>query len=424
MLRNLIISSFSVFALTFGLTEIACRVFLESRLIEKFNELNSVEWQRAAALVPDFNPTRDFKYGFPHVAHPYFGHVPAPEILDREKTPKYISRFENDEVFRRMRTADDFVIGIFGGSVADDLARWEMQTETLEAELKAKLPALRKRHFKIVNFAAVRGSQPRQFFIASLYGHLLDLAINLEGFNELNQIRPTEFPPYFPGSSFDQLFFQRSQRDMIISHEFIGTAIKYHRLKAELSQAPSHSSLVRSVQLAELILFNKKLKDIESSKPDQSTPAYLQMRPSTVSELIELWHNQSQNQALLLARKKVPAFFFQQPAPAIPGSKHLTGVELGFRNSLKAEDQAWTDLTMGQIAAERIFALDSEMHFESLLWIFRDEPRTVYVDFCCHLNPIGNDLVSKSIVKYISRHLVCQGGKACYLRNFHQTEPR
>ncbi len=418
MWRHRIISFLAILAITLGLNETACRLFVETRLLETFNQLDSNHWRRITAPIPDFDPNRtDFDYGLPQVAHPYFGHIATPEVADSTDTPNYISRFENDEVYRKAKTADDFVIGFFGGSVAENLARWESQSKTFESRLKEKIPTLKERKFKIINFAAGRGSQPRQFFIASLYWQSLDLAINLEGYNELNQRRPIQYPPYFPGPDLDRIFFQRTQGDMTLSHEFILSAAKYGRLKREVFINPPRSSLIRSIKLAELIILNKKLKKIESLEPDQDMPDRLKMRSSTFTELVKFWHEQSQNQSQLLARKNVPAFFFQQPIPAVPGSKKMTDEELAFREPEKHDPQIWDPLTKAYVAAEEVFSRYASVNFRSLVWIFRNEPRTVYVDFCCHLNPLGHRLVSEAMAEYISTKLICPKGKPCYLRN-------
>ena len=37
--------------------------------------------------------------------------------------------------------------------------------------------------------------------------------------------------------------------------------------------------------------------------------------------------------------------------------------------------------------------------------LFRDEPRTVYGDTCCHLNRLGNELMAAEIARAISASL-------------------
>ena len=45
--------------------------------------------------------------------------------------------------------------------------------------------------------------------------------------------------------------------------------------------------------------------------------------------------------------------------------------------------------------------LESHVPFYDLTQIFADEPRTVYIDQCCHVNQLGNELLAVVIAEAI-----------------------
>lgn len=78
-----------------------------------------------------------------------------------------------------------YIVGVFGGSVADDFYR--LGTERLTQRLKQQ-PGMAEKEFIYLNFAMGGYKQPQQLQILTYFlsiGQELDLAINIDGFNEM-----------------------------------------------------------------------------------------------------------------------------------------------------------------------------------------------------------------------------------------------
>src|SRR5579872_2430295 len=123
------------------------------------------------------------------VLHPYLGWVFNPDASAARgnrphETPVNSLGFADSEFSIQRRSADQFVIGVFGGSVA-------LQMSTIgEAKLRERLaanPALRGRKIKIVRLAMSGYKQPQQLmalnYVLALGGEF-DIVVNVDGYNE------------------------------------------------------------------------------------------------------------------------------------------------------------------------------------------------------------------------------------------------
>src|SRR5581483_3419802 len=127
--------------------------------------------------------------------HPYLGYV-----YDRDSNAGFSDHgFTSETVYPQMD--DALIVGIFGGSVADQLF---VKRQTLENELE-KIPELGQKAILFVNLAIGGFKQPQQLmaltYMLSLGGHF-DVVINVDGFNEVtlpvNENLPNHVFPFFP----------------------------------------------------------------------------------------------------------------------------------------------------------------------------------------------------------------------------------
>src|ERR1051325_6370755 len=117
--------------------------------------------------------------------HPYFGYETAA-----------IRQFERD---REHRSADDYVIAVIGGSVAEMFGSYIEEHLELLKPLMAALPEARGKHLVFANLALGGSHQPQQYFVASFFLNNVDLFIDIDGFNEAMIISvlplyPLEYP--------------------------------------------------------------------------------------------------------------------------------------------------------------------------------------------------------------------------------------
>ncbi|OCQ91677.1 hypothetical protein BCD67_09220 [Oscillatoriales cyanobacterium USR001] len=120
--------------------------------------------------------------------HPFFGFVQKPGSDFREgfKVNNYGFISPYDYPFKK-KHKNQFIIGIFGGSVASDFSIFEIQNQIVAKYLK-KLPELKDKEIIILSFATGGYKQPQQLLILNYFlslGQELDMVINIDGFNEV-----------------------------------------------------------------------------------------------------------------------------------------------------------------------------------------------------------------------------------------------
>ncbi len=150
------------------------------------------------------------------IAHPYFGHVTGKSVTLREPVNNHGFISEYDYPYHRKN--DEFVIGIFGGSVANSFAK-EMRYRGFEFKrlLKKKVKALKDKKIILLNMAQGAAKQPQQFMILSFFLEMFDLVINIEGQNEALLYPSTRFPVEFP--YYATYLFSDSRRDKMLVGE-------------------------------------------------------------------------------------------------------------------------------------------------------------------------------------------------------------
>jgi hypothetical protein len=129
--------------------------------------------------------------GFKQRLHPYFGFAHPYATTGRAGGGRY---FINNMGFPQNSPVnvpfvpknDDFVVMLFGGSVAANLASPPQGGMSLQTALQ-KLDALKGKNVIVYNMAQGSGKQPQQLielaFLLTLGQHI-DLVINVDGFNE------------------------------------------------------------------------------------------------------------------------------------------------------------------------------------------------------------------------------------------------
>ncbi|MBW3586064.1 MAG: hypothetical protein KY448_09515, partial [Cyanobacteria bacterium 0813] len=120
--------------------------------------------------------------------HPFFGFIQKPSADFRPgfKVNNYGFISPYDYPFKKTKK-NQFIIGIFGGSVASDYAIFQIKNKFLPKYLK-QLPALKDKEFVILSFATGGYKQPQQLLILNYFlalGQELDMVVNIDGFNEV-----------------------------------------------------------------------------------------------------------------------------------------------------------------------------------------------------------------------------------------------
>lgn len=127
--------------------------------------------------------------------HPYLGFACAPGLQAKifrplhRSGPVFTNNFgglQIEPMSLPFPTGDDYVVAIFGGSVASNLVVTPRGGKSLQDALRA-MPGFRQRRVVVINLAQGGGKQPQQLIALSLLlalGQHIDFVLNVDGFNE------------------------------------------------------------------------------------------------------------------------------------------------------------------------------------------------------------------------------------------------
>ena len=310
-----------------------------------------VLWMGFGALPPEVAGTRETADGISppspggtlpaHLAvlslHPYLGYV-----YDRERAEGVSNHgFTSETVYPK--SDDQFVVGIFGGSVADQLF---VRRHALETELK-KIPILGQKKLVFANLAIGGFKQPQQLlaltYMLSLGAHF-DVVINIDGFNEVtlpvNDNMPNHVFPFFPRQ------WHLLTMNTIGPHQaaMIGKIATFQGMNARV--AALFSSFPLRYSFTAGLISGLVQQGIESrlshwrfalqqQRSDISTLPYASRGPDyqalseeqTFRDLTEVWMRSSLQMAHLCAANGIRYFHFLQPNQYLPNTKSMGEAE-------------------------------------------------------------------------------------------------
>lgn len=145
--------------------------------------------------------TEPFSSGeFRPILHPYFGYLYGARTGTADRSAFYVNNhsFLQDRSYVERhpgccdfpvldRAFDEFIIGIFGGSVGSAVAQTAQRDDLLSRSLQA-YPAYAGKRIRVLNFAVGAHKQPQALLILAYYlsaGQNLDAVVTIEGFNEV-----------------------------------------------------------------------------------------------------------------------------------------------------------------------------------------------------------------------------------------------
>jgi hypothetical protein len=245
---------------------------------------------------------------------------------------------------------------------------------------------------------AIGGSrQPAQFAIATQYMELLDMTINLDGFSEISVIQYPKYPVEFP--MFADVFYSGADPST------------YLRLRAgeeicrRMSRLPAWIPPLAFSNFYYLLWHNvsKRLNtSLYAPAPEQEAPVADPFTPQQQREIYaEYYRKFTRAQHQLLSANGVHAYFFLQPNQWVEGSKPFSDDERELFTNYGAAEEIGARYVL---LREKVRELREEgVPSFDLTGIYAEEARTVYVDACCHVNALGNELMADRIADIIVR---------------------
>jgi hypothetical protein len=386
-----------------------------------FREIAQLERERIAEGVDDprlvktnrVNPDRAGAWRQrQEIIHPYLGYVQErrPDGPGRSRRGYRRLGFPESAEPASGPSPDRFVIGLFGGSVAENFA--SAGKPVLEEELNRR-GVLRGRELVVHNLGFGGYKQPQQLFalnyLLALGAHF-DAVINLDGYNEV------ALPPIHNVSKgvsiiYPRDWYYRVQTVIDPDLQLIQGKIAFLRQsRREWADLFSRSAL-RFSAIGNLVwrVKDRRLSwsvfeqqtNLQSYAPTDRSFAVTGPAAEYVDEramyrdLAELWRRSSLQMHRLCLGNSIPYFHFLQPNQYVPGSKTIGAEE----RAVAIRDPARSFATIGYAELrERGQALRHDgVSFHDLTMVFVEVQEPVYRDSCCHLNQLGNTLLAVEI---------------------------
>lgn len=346
--------------------------------------------------------------------HPYFGFVHTQQTyvgLPFKKTSQ-----------------NQFIIGVFGGSVARHFYSYELQHHVL-AEMLQALPQFRNKEIVVLKFTNAAHKQPQQLLILNYFlsvGQELDVAINIDGFNEvalsyLNNKAGIEVS--MPNSVIISPLINLANKDLSSSQ--LELALEVLQLKNKVQNTLTQLSECRIatcylLRWSEARYFSSqylgKSGEFNQLKKEAGNDSLVYLKrtekplddPEALERIVELWFNSSLAMNDLLAARRIPYFEFIQPNQYYPTNRQFSEAEkqIAFsenspfkEGTIKGYPKLLAKVSSLQAAGVKVF---------NGVTVFDETRDIVYFDNCCHYNDLGDGIFSRYIAQSIVTSLNSQ----------------
>lgn len=357
--------------------------------------------------------------------HPFFGYT---HQVGSSGTNNYGFYCPHDYPFKRQKS-NQYIIGIFGGSVANGF--YVDGVERLTARLKQH-PLFADKEIIYLNYALGGYKQPQQlealaYFLA--VGQELDMALNIDGFNEIifcfnnNRLNVDIAMPsaqhFLPMKDLmDSRTMTGAQLDAIANIQnykknLSGVIEKLkHTKSASLYLVyASYARFLYKQYRGELVRFDGLIK---AAKPgEQNSIVNIKYSPEVGSEpallaqVATLWYRSSFMMNSMMAGGLSAGgryFHFLQPNQYYSG-KIFTGKEQ--RDAL-GDGSVYADLVKkGYPVFEKVVNVlrRNGVKAFSAVGVFDKVRETVFIDQCCHFNRLGNEILADFMVDCILKEM-------------------
>lgn len=373
--------------------------------------------------------------------HPYLGYTgrPGAHPWSHEETPFNSFGFLSvaGHAYPYHRKADELVVGVFGGSVAEGFAN--LGAAELGRTLSALLPELANRDVVTLPLAAGGYKQPQQLILleyALLEGFDLDAVINLDGFNDVvlaaeNSSLGTS--PVWPSSGHYQLLVAgttnttdphrvavldsiyeqyRSERRLLALAQ--APALSRSALLALVAEVYSGASAARVQELNRELLEGARAQaagqDAIAPPSSTGTPESAESTAaSDLAEAVEIWRSSSRMMLSVCENSGLVYVHGLQPNQYVEGGKRLTDEE---RRLAYQPDNPWSVLASeGYPALQQAGAeLKAQgVPFYDLTGAFSTYKGSLYTDECCHFSRVGHEILAREIAAALATEIRRQG---------------
>ena len=325
---------------------------------------------------------------------------------------------------------NQYVIGVFGGSVANDFA-YNSVIEGLNdggfiGYLKERIPELKDKEIIVLSFAGGGYKQPQQLLILNYFlavGQELDMVINIDGFNEValsNLNNQGQVDVNMPSIQHVQPLAGLANSDMSVMRSMVNISELKQRLLTGINQlencslATCYSWNFLKVQNTfkkyqqEVLKYDARIADESKELGTNDTLVFFTKAPKVLDDdvafakMASTWYESSLTMHQILTDKNIEYFHVIQPnqyyqtqrvfsqdeknIAIIPNHPYSAGVVKGYPLLLsKAEDLK-----------------EQGVNVFSALEVLDEEPELVYRDACCHYNEKGQAILFDAVAGAIA----------------------
>jgi hypothetical protein len=365
--------------------------------------------------------------------HPYFGYVmkqgafPRPDVNLKVNNYGFYSRYDYPFI---KKNSNQYIIGMFGGSVANDFAVNDYIYTEFTRRLK-KSPFFANKDIILLNFGNGGYKQPQQLLILNYFlaiNQQLDMVINLDGFNEIalaNVNNTNQLDLAMP--SFQHIQPLTGLANNNLSFKVLQSMLELRQTKKLLSKTMKDLDscslalcyTARSLQARHLInQYQEKLKDYEKQQKananqlfDKNNVINLYQSPSKLDaekaydKMISIWYQSSLTMSQVLKARKIPYFHFIQPNQYYQTKRVFTEEE---KKLYIGTDSPYSDaikIEYPKLLSKVEDLRKDQVNIFSAVNVLDGTKETVYRDNCCHYNNIGQNLlgdyISEAIIKVV-----------------------
>ncbi len=319
----------------------------------------------------------------------------------------------------------DFIVALFGGSVAANLVLTPRGGLSIDDALR-KLPALKDRRIVVVNMAQGSGKEPQQLielaYLLAL-GQRLDLVVAVDGFNELAlglESWQNALDPILPAGLVIGALAQEVMPAAAASADYYEIAFRVSAAKRDIERREAMAKSARTgtgylvdralVTLDQMTLkkyleqYNKAISaggDLSARRKMLGLDLPVDVaRPDKVGALFELWLRSSRQLRLLAQANGIGFLHIVQPNQYY-AKKAFTENEKRVALSLPP-DHAYR-IAVGE--GYRMLEAQPPADVISAIPLYDGETGDIYVDNCCHVNARGETMLAEFVAARVGEWL-------------------
>ncbi|MGC9525590.1 MAG: hypothetical protein ACP5D7_08645 [Limnospira sp.] len=357
--------------------------------------------------------------------HPFFGYVqkPGPDFRPGFMYNNYGFISPYDYPFVKTNE-NQYIVGVFGGSVASNYSIFEIQNKILETKLK-QIPELKDKEIIILSFATGGYKQPQQLLILNYMlsvGQVFDMVVNIDGFNEIalsNVNNDRKLDLMMPSAAHIEPLTSLANNNL--STKALETLLKIKETKPRINDAIAtlkdcnlaSCHTLNSLHVRRLIQdYRRDVKRFQryQQNPDEegegSVFLFYQQEsplpePEALQKIINNWVKTSTLMSQILSAQNIPYFHVIQPNQYYPTDRVYSEEE---REVAFSDDSPYGDaIEVGYpLLLNRIPELQAAgVTVFNGVKALDNTPEIMYIDDCCHYTPAGERLLSSYIAESI-----------------------